>query len=284
MFYVLLTVLANALLFVVFKLFDRYRIDTFQAITLNYIVAFSMGITASDIPVTAYTIWHAPWLPGAMILGIMFVVGFYLVGLTAQRLGLSVVAVSSKMSVAIPVVFGILAYHESTSIIKLTGVVLALLSVYLVSYNKTKLSHKTDMLLPLVLFLSSGAIDTALKYMQTNYVPNTQTSLFLSIIFLVAGTAGLVSLLLDKKGSWKLKNLYAGLLLGFINYFSMYFLLKALQSPGLESGTIFTINNVSIVMLSALIGVWAFREKLSPVKLAGLGLAVISIVIISVAD
>jgi len=196
MFYILLTVLANVLIFVLFKLFDRYHIDTFQAITVNYLFAFCVAVLFSEAPFVASEILDAPWIGGALGLGLMFVIGFYLVALTAQKLGMSAVSVSSKMSVAIPVAFGIFAYGESSSFLKISGIILALIAVYLTTYTQTKVTHKTDLLLPLALFVSSGLLDTALKYIQTHYIPDNETALFLSIIFLLAGTIGLLYLIL----------------------------------------------------------------------------------------
>ncbi len=281
MIYILLTVLANALIFVIFKKYNHYRVDTFQAIVFNYLVAFVIAVLATDSTLSIDTLTDTHWLWGALGLGLMFIGGFYLVGITAQRLGMSVVAISSKMSVAIPVVFGIIAYSESVDPIKISGIAMALLAVYLSSYTRTKLAHKVDILLPVILFVSSGLLDTTLKYMQVHYIPKDQISMFLSIAFLLAGVLGAIALLMNKKTKWRLKNLYGGVLLGVVNYFSMYFLLKALQSPGLESATVFTINNVSIVMLSALIGTLIFKEKLLPINLIGLALSVVSIAIIT---
>lgn len=286
MIYIALTVLANVLIFILFKLFDKYHINTFQAIIVNYLFAFAVAVYFSGGTFSPSAILQTTWIWGAVVLGFMFIVGFYLVAITTQRLGMSVVAVSSKMSVAIPVLFGILAYGESTQIAKLLGIALALIAVYLTSYTQTKRIHKADLILPMVLFVSSGLLDTTLKYLQTHYIPDNQTSQFLSIVFLLAGVLGALLLLyrlLKGQATLSLRNLYAGLLLGFINYFSMYFLLNALQTQGLESATVFTVNNVSIVMLSTLLGVLLFKEKLLRVNMVGLALAVVSIVIISLA-
>jgi 1-deoxy-D-xylulose-5-phosphate synthase len=51
-----------------------------------------------------------------------------------------------------------------------------------------------------------------------------------------------------------------GILLGIVNYCSIYFLLKALRVDGFESST---INNVVIVAVSTLVGLVLFKEKIS---------------------
>ena len=80
-----------------------------------------------------------------------------------------------------------------------------------------------------------------------------------------------------------MKNVIGGIALGIVNYASIYFLLKALQFEGLESSTIFTVNNVAIVMLSTLIGLVLFREKIYVKNWIGIFIAIISIVLVTLA-
>ena len=80
------------------------------------------------------------------------------------------------------------------------------------------------------------------------------------------------------------KNVLGGICLGVPNYFSIYFLLKALQHPMLTSASVFTINNVAIVMLSTLLGILLFKEVLSLKNWLGIGLAIISIVLVALGD
>jgi len=77
------------------------------------------------------------------------------------------------------------------------------------------------------------------------------------------------------------RNILGGVALGVPNYFSIYFLLKALQHDSLNSASVFTINNVAIVMLSTLLGIIIFKERLSFKNWAGIGLAVISILLVA---
>ncbi|MEJ2163763.1 MAG: EamA family transporter, partial [Robiginitalea sp.] len=78
------------------------------------------------------------------------------------------------------------------------------------------------------------------------------------------------------------RNLLGGLVLGIPNYFSVYFLLRALQFEGLNSASVFALNNVSIVMLTTLLGIFFFREQVRPKNWIGVGLAVVSILLISI--
>lgn len=119
MIYLLLSVLASSLIFVIFKLFQRFEVNAMQAIVINYFIACLVGffgfIKETDITLVPTKLWF----PGTLILGALFIIVFNLAAITTQRSGLSVVAVATKMSVAIPVVFGIFLYQESTESLKL---------------------------------------------------------------------------------------------------------------------------------------------------------------------
>lgn len=132
--------------------------------------------------------------------------------------------------------------------------------------------------------MGSGIIDSSIKFLQTTRVPESEFSLFSATIFGFAALTGLVILLIRKPGDllhWNPVNIIGGMALGIPNFFSVYFLLRALQFKGLNSASIFTLNNVSIVMLTTLLGILLFREPMSARNWTGIALAVLSIAIIS---
>ena len=71
-----------------------------------------------------------------------------------------------------------------------------------------------------------------------------------------------------------------GILLGVPNYFSIVYLLKALSTDGMESSTAFTLNNVGIVILSTLFGLFIFKEKLIWKNWLGIVIAIVSILLV----
>lgn len=286
MIYLLLSIFASTLIFINFKLFDRYNINILQAIVVNYCVAFITGIIAYEGSVTISQLPSLNWFYYTLILGALFIIVFNLMAITTQRSGLSVVSVATKMSVVIPVLFGLIYYKESLNFIKLIGICLALIAVYLTS-NKSKQGiriNKKLILLPILVFIGSGIIDTSIKFLEDTYVATNDVPLFSSIIFLSAAIVGFFFITIQSiKGNLKIefKNIIAGICLGIPNYFSIYFLVKTLRSDILESSGIFAINNVSIVTLSTFAGIILFKEKLIRKNWLGIGLAILSIILIS---
>ena len=288
MIYLLLSVLSSSVIFVIFKLYNRFKINTLQAIIFNYFFAFASGMLI-DQRIPGQRIFSEPWFPGTVILGFMFIAVFYLAALTTQRSGLSVVSVATKMSVAIPVFFGIILYNESTGIIKISGILLALAAVYLTSIKKKEgiKIQKRNLIFPLLVFFGSGIIDTTIKFLETSYVVEADVALFSSTIFAIAGCVGVSILIIQAfMGKLKLsfKNVLGGVALGIPNFGSIYFLVLALRTDGMESSTIFPLNNVAIVMISTFLGILLFREKMLPKNWIGIALAVASIILIATSE
>jgi drug/metabolite transporter (DMT)-like permease len=258
-----------------------------QAIVVNYITACAFGLISYNAPINIDNIISSKWFFGAFALGFLFIAIFNVMALTTQRNGLSVASVAAKMSVIIPVIFGIYMYQESVGLQKVVGVILALFAVYLSSIkSKTAISTSKGLLLPAILFLGSGIIDTSIKYLETTYVAQNGIPIFSATIFFFAGIIGILILiqkLITQKVNLEFNSLYGGVALGIVNYYSIYFLLKALQYEGTESSTIFTINNVAIVMLSTLIGLALFRETIYIKNWIGIVLAVVSIALVTLA-
>ncbi|MCW8981670.1 MAG: DMT family transporter [Altibacter sp.] len=287
MIYLLLSIAASVVIFIVFKLFSRFKVHTFQAIVVNYIIACSCGLIAYEGPVLISVIVDYGWFYYTLALGALFITVFNLMALTTQRSGLSVVSVATKMSVVVPIVFGLVYYKESLGLLKIVGIIMALAAVYLASIKKREgLTIKTkNLIFPLLVFAGSGVIDTSIKYLEGNFVAANDVPLFSATIFASAAVIGIISMVvLAARGKiiLQLKNILGGIALGIPNYFSIYFLVKALRSGLLDSSGIFTVNNVAIVMVSTLVGILLFKERLLPKNWLGIALAVLSIFLVTI--
>ncbi|MEP0212145.1 MAG: DMT family transporter [Cellulophaga sp.] len=280
-----LSILFSSLIFIVFKLFHIYKVQTLYAIITNYFVACLVGLSFYNTPIKPTELQNESWFGGALFLGILFILVFYIMAKTSQELGVSVASVSTKMSLVIPVLGGIFMYNESLTTLKTTGILLALSAVYLASIKKnTGTFNIKSLLLPFLVFIGSGTIDITIKYLEEAHVDEQKIPLFSSVIFIAAGLFGIIFILIRAKKyplKINLKNLIAGVFLGIPNFFSIYFLIKALRGSDFSSASIFTINNVAIVLFTTLIGILFFKEKLSAKNWIGIGLAICSIILMA---
>ncbi|WP_047245143.1 GRP family sugar transporter [Maribacter thermophilus] len=283
--YLGLSILSSSLIFVVFKLYKKFHIQTLYAIVINYIVACCAGLYFYNETINISEIPTKPWFLSTLALGILFIIVFNLMAATSQKIGVSAASIATKMSLVLPVLFGVAIYSEHLSHLQIGGIILALSAVYLASTkDKNTITNKRALLLPSLVFLGSGIIDTCIKYTQETHIKETEYPLFSAIVFGSAACTGILFIAfktLKEQIKINIKNILGGICLGIPNYFSIYFLMKALDSNILNSASIFTLNNVAIVMLSTLLGIALFKEKISPKNWVGIGLSVISIILVA---
>ena len=154
-----------------------------------------------------------------------------------------------------------------------------MLGIYLVTV-KEKTTIKVSWVLPLILFAGSGLLDATLNFAEAKVVDSNQLGLFTPTAFAIAAIFGIVYLLYKKQIPSK-KSLLFGLVLGIPNYFSIYILLKALEGSGFESSIVFPINNMGVVLVSTLISLIWFGEKLSIKNYIGLAISILAISLIA---
>ncbi len=179
-----------------------------------------------------------------------------------------------------PVMFSIFVLHDAVNVVKVIGIILALLAVYLTTKSDNRSAvDKRFIIYPFIVFIGSGIIDTLFKYNDEFTLGENGLEPFVSWIFITSSFLGLIVLIykyVREKSLPDRNSIIAGFILGFPNYFSIYFLLKSLNI-GLEGSIVIPLNNISIVAVSALSGIFIFREKGTKSNIIGLLLAIIAI-------
>jgi len=289
MLYLLLAAFAALLLVVVFKLFGHYKVDSFQAIVINYFVCVITGCTTSGIFPFEWDMFQQPWIPYMGLLGLLFISGFYIASMTVLYFGVAVASVAQRMSLVISVTFAILFFNEGSSTLKVVGILTALLAVIFINIPPSKkedsplslpAQNKWLILYPIGIFLISGVIEIVLQYVKETYHLKSEEQSI--ILFGAAAFLGvLVWVVLLVRGRTKLawRNLIGGIALGIPNYFSIFFLLQALND--LKGSVVYPVNNILVVSSAAIVGYFFFKEKLSPINIVGVFLALLSILLIA---
>ena len=289
MHFLLLCILSSTAIFVTFKTINRLHIPAFPVIVINYLAATLLGFLIYKGDAGLASIPGSPWLPISMIIGVMFILMFFLVAFSTKKAGLSVTTVASKMSVIFPIAFSlIIDPGDQISMLKAVAVVTALGGVVLTVYKPNDLHPERSVIfIPLLLFVGMGLVDSLVKLAQQQYVSDDETALFSAILFLNAFISGVIAAIFYRKHRRdfiKGKVWGWGFLLGSVNFGSIYFLVRALHysSPAgknMDSSVIFGANNISIVALSVLIGLLVFREKLKLINWIGVLLSALALLL-----
>jgi hypothetical protein len=291
MAYLLLSILSSTGIFLIFRIIEKRRVKTLPVIVINYFCASSLGFALNggvepaswDFPMGFYLL--------AALIGTLFIIMFFLVARSSQKAGMAVTTIAGKMSVIFPIGFSIL-YDPSDSLemLKALGIIIALTSVFMTIYKrKQDLPDVSLLYLPLLLFVGMGFVDSLVKLAQYEFISGSNLSLFTALLFGISALNGIAISLTDRERLLSLFNarvLFWGLLLGLVNFGSIYFLVSALNyhhplRGSIDSSVVFGINNMGIVVLSVLLGVLLFREKLSGINFTGIAISLIAILLLA---
>ncbi len=289
MLYLLLSILSSTGIFIIFRISSSRQLNIFNIIIINYLVAALTGFILSQTPGGRANIQSWIWL--AFLIGILFIIMFFMIAASTEKAGVAVTSIASKMSVVIPISFSI-AYDpgDNLTLLKATGIGIAMVAVFLTVYKKRKKRFTNEyFLLPLVLFMGLGIVDLFIKLAQYTAVSDTRLPFFSTILFSVSFLCGFLVKLTRKGGLsdlFHVPTLFMGSLLGLCNYGSIYFIIRSLNYKTsifetLDGSVVFGINNLGIVVLSVLVGYLGFKESFTPLNWTGVGLSLISITLLA---
>lgn len=283
MIFLWLCIFCSTLIYILFKIREKFQANLSGIILINYFIATILGfITSNNINKTK-TILHSEWLAIAILIGVLFVIMFFLIGISTIKTGITVTSIATRMSMIIPIFFSMFLFDENISTLKIFKIILTLIAVILAIYNKADKNVKlTFAFFPIILFIGSGSVDTLVKFAQHKFVPNSEVSLFSSTLFGISFITSFFLLFIknQKKELFSCATILIGSLLGIVNFGSLYFLIKSLNNSGLDSSLIFGINNLAIVCFSLLTGFFVFKEKLTRINWAGIFLSIICIILL----
>jgi len=279
--YLIIHILFALGLFISLKFINIRNINKFQAIAVNYAVAFTLT-TSSFIVKGADIQYDTKLLIPSLIVGALFVSSFVAMTICTKRVGIGLTTSLNKMSVVIPVTMGIIFLGQRDDLlIKSAGIVLALISFFLILYKKSDERSNGGILLPLLVFLLPGLIDSSMELTKTLIITGSgESEMFLSGVFSTALILSLILVIKDRrkggiKETIKFEAILFGGALGMFNFLTSKMLLI---NVGLMGGSVvFPVHNASVVMLTALAGLIFFGERFSRRQWFGVILAIISV-------
>ncbi|MCB0507523.1 MAG: EamA/RhaT family transporter [Bacteroidetes bacterium] len=286
MLYLLLSIICATSLFVVLRSYERWQIKDSHGITFNYIFCVLIGLFFSGDLSLFKAVGQSSIFYFVICLGIGFILVFFLIAKTTIVSGVLTASIAMKLSFVIPVSLAIILYNDKISTLKILGILCAIIAVVLIAFEKNKealsntnqTNQREKIILPLIVFIGSGLCDATFNYIQKNMQDESWSHPITTLVFASACVTGIFINVRDKK-LYQWKNVLGGLALGIPNYFSLYFLMKTLDTMKWESSVIFPVNNLGVVGLSAFAGILLFQERITMQKMLGFIFAVTSILI-----
>lgn len=282
MIYLILAILFSTGVFVAMRLFEKFKLDNHQALMWNYVFATTTGFIVCERFDTLPQLVAEPWFGLSILTGFWFIFTYLLMAASTQRSGVTVTSLSSKISVVLPILAGVIFFSESLNLVATIGIVLALVALVLVVGGKKDSGNvNKNWLLPILIFFGTGTGDILMKITEQQHTGGDM-GFMIAFIYFVALIFGIIIVVFDiirGKSKWQWKNSIGGIMLGVINYFSTYCVYNAMRY--FDNVVLFPIYNIGVVSLTAIIGWLAFKEKLTWKNYLGLAIAIIAVILIA---
>ncbi|MBZ0184302.1 MAG: hypothetical protein K8F60_17720 [Melioribacteraceae bacterium] len=279
MFSLIMAVFCSTSIALTLKFNSTKKGNEIVLLSANYlmasIISFILLISETNSQISIETLLFGSGL------GLMFVTTFFSFAKAVETAGTALAAVSSRLSVLIPITLAIIIYNEIPNFFQAVGFAAAFITLYffyrsLTHKNLKKLDAVHYLYLAVVL-IGIGFNDFLMKVFN-QWRPAEEKSFFLLSIF---GSAFIytASYIIFKKQKLEKRTISTGLFLGIPNVFSSFFLIDALkQIPAI---IVFPSVNISIIILTAIGAFLIWKESLNAYGRVALLFGIISIGLLS---
>jgi drug/metabolite transporter (DMT)-like permease len=284
MIYIILSICCSVTVAVLLKLAKRYQISIIQAVTINYLAALTLCFLFFKPDVKLVTA-GAPW-PIYIALAILLPSIFLFLAASVKNLGIVKTDIAQRLSLFIPILAAYFLFKEDFNYLKIIGLGIGFVAIFLTFLRKSdQEGSKGSLLYPIMVFIGFGVIDVLFKQIALYKELPYTTSLF--TVFCMAFIVSLlivISMVIAGKIKLQLVNVVCGLILGFFNFGNILFYMKAHKALAENPSTVFAAMNLGVIIVGTLIGVIAFKEKLSKLNYVGIIFAIAAVIFITLSQ
>lgn len=280
MIYLILSISCSVIIANLLKLVDQKNLSIFSIFAVNYfIAALVAGCGSRSLSALAQVRIEVILL--GLLLGTLFITTLFLFLFTIQKLGIALPVSLMRLSAVIPTLGSVFFFFERPTFFQMIGITLTFFALPLASRERITLSTWQRLFhhgfgWGIVLFVTYGICDFLLK-VQTELYPLENTY---HLMFYIFGTAFIISLgiVIGQRAKFTVPIVGLGTILGVVNLFSTFFLVKALHNlPGI---LVYPANGIGVIVLSALTGFVIWKEMLEKHNYVFLILAGIALVLL----
>ncbi|WP_315386410.1 EamA/RhaT family transporter [uncultured Stenotrophomonas sp.] len=279
MFYLLFSVVCSVLVSVLLKLAARRGLDVAQMVTWNYLVAAGLTAVVLQPPLQALQSTHAPW-PALLVLAVVLPSLFLVLGRAVAVAGIVRTDVAQRLSLLLSLLAAFLFFGQTATPLKLLGLGLGLVAMVGISLRPrgpAVTGEAGSWRWLLAVWVGFAVVDVLLKQVALSGTPSMAALLACFSIAFVLMLAVQLWRHVSSRSRLNLRNAGAGALLGLLNGGNILFYVHAHQALPDSPATVFAGMNIGVVVLGALVGVFAFGEPTTRWNRAGLALAIVAI-------
>ena len=274
----LLAIASSSLVSIVMRTSEKYTKGNHGMLAVNYVICVIMAAFYTGFGnLFPKTEGIGFTLTLGTCTGVLYLAGLLLVQLNIRKNGVVLTSIFQKLGLIVQVLISILFFKEQPEVIQIIGIILCLVAVVMINFEKeqTAIQFKIGLLL---ILLSSGFCDVMSK-IHEELGNSALADHFLFYTFSMALVLCVI-LILVKRETFGWKDILFGIFLGVPNYFSASFLLKALND--IAAVIVFPTFSVATVVVISMTGFLVFKEKLSKKQWIAMGLILVALVLLNI--
>jgi drug/metabolite transporter (DMT)-like permease len=197
-------------------------------------------------------------------------------------------SLANNISLVIPVLINLFILKTGGDISNsiLAGLLFSFAAIYFCSPQVSSTTGvKPVVSLLLAVFVAYGLTNTLFSYLNSTLTAQVGGTLPFIMMLLIGSMAGAFIVLIwhtiTDSLQWNRNSILASIPLGLPNFFSFFFLLKALDTYQNNAAVVLTMYNLGVILLSAISAYAFFKEKLTRRQWLGLGLGCVGIALLN---
>ena len=278
MVFLVLAILSSALVSLVMRLSTGKVGNNIGMLAVNYftciIAAFFYTEGLSAFPSSTH-------LPRTLLLGgingFLYLASFVIFQYSVKKSGVVLSSVFMKLGMLVPLAVSVAFFGEVPTAVQIIGFVLAAMAIIMVN-QKDADGGRADIANLLLLLLLSGGAEGMSKVFE-EIGESSLSSQFLLYTFMSAFVLCVAFMFFKGQRIGK-SEIFYGVLIGIPNFFSAKFVLRALAD--IPAIIVFPTFAVATILTVSLVGVIAFKERLSKIQWSAVGIIVLTLVLLNI--
>jgi drug/metabolite transporter (DMT)-like permease len=223
--------------------------------------------------------WHLETMLFGLFYGISLCISMH-TGFKALSIGpMALTSIIASFSLIIPFLFGIILWNEILTLLKFSGIILLLLSIFLINIKKENGFSAKWLFYALVTLLSNGFCSVIQKMHQIKF-PTLYRTEFMFWALLCVSIILTITYNTKRKGKVKFEFSLLGIASGIANCCANFIVL--FLSATENASVLFPIIAVANIITVWVIGILFFKERLKVLQAIGLAMGVVSVVLLKI--
>lgn len=275
MFYLMLSIMCSVSNSIIIRLSNNKVKNELAMFAMNYIVCILLSLFYLDKNVSY--VFELDVLVLGIVSGFLYIASFFFFKMNIKENGMVLSSTFMKLGIVIPTLMAIFVFKEEPRITQIFGLLLSIFAIVLINYEKDSINKTSKFSWLLILLMMSGLGDSAANIFEN--ITDTSNEIFTLMAFGFACVFTCIAMLKDKQ-KISMKDCLYGVVLGIPNYFSVAFLMKALES--IDAILVYPICSVGTIIVVTVVGAIFFKEKLSKNKLFALLMILVALALLNI--